>query len=206
MFKTRHSPLMRALVMPVTLASFLSACSSWATLKEPVAVSIAAQQPDEVRVTRTDGTELMLNSPAVQADTLSGILPGTRPEFGTTSVALGDVASVETWRPSTRGESNWVATDAALVDLCAEQATQLRLTLTDERKVVIGSPQIEDGRVVGTALDQPHFPRTVIALSDAERVETYQGSNTVAIVLGVGAVVALIVVAVAADPCFSPGC
>jgi hypothetical protein len=171
---------MRAVVTPITLATFFSACSSWSTLKEPVAVSIAEQQPDKVRVTQTDGAETIVTSPAVQDDTLTGILPDTRPEFGTASVALADVASVEEWQPSTRGESAWTATDLTLPDLCAEQVPQVRLTLADDRTVVIGSPQIEENRVVGTALDQPHFPRTAFVLADVTKVEKYRGSNTAA--------------------------
>lgn len=206
MFAIQHSPLMRAVIAPVTLATFLSACSSWATLKEPVAVSIAAQQPDKVRVTTIEGGEIILTSPVVREDTLSGILPGTRPEFGSASYPIGEVAAVEVWQPSTRGEPNWVATEMGVADLCAEQVTQLRLTLTDDRQVVLGSPQIEDGQVGGTALDQPYFPRTAIGLADVTRVEKYQGDSTGAFVLvGVGVAALVALIAVSSNSLFETG-
>lgn len=198
MFTVRRSPFLRAAVTPITLATFLSACSSWATLKEPVAVSIAEQQPQQVRVTTANEGVVMLNSPTVEADTLTGILPGTRPEFGTASYALVGVASVEVWQPSTRGESNWIPTELGLADLCAEQVTQVRLTLTDGRKVVLGSPQIEGDRVGGTALDQGYFPRTAIALADVTRVEKYKGDSTGVVVIVVLGAVALAILAVVA--------
>lgn len=198
MFAIRHSPLMRAVVIPITLATFLSACSSWATLKEPVAVSLAEQQPDKVRVTTADEGVVMLNSPAVQKDTISGILPGTRPEFGSASYALGEVTSVEVWQPSVHGQPGWIATQRTIEDLCAEQATQLRLTLTDGRQVVLGAPQIEEDQVTGTALDHAYFPRTMIALADVTRVEKYQGDATGVVVVVVLGVVALGILAVVA--------
>lgn len=198
MFAVRHSPFIRTILTPITLTAFLSACSSWTTLKEPLAASIAEQQPDKVRVTTADEGVVMLNSPTVSADTLSGILPGTRPEFGTISYPLSEVAAVAVWQPSTRGESNWIPTELGIADLCAEQVTQIRLTLTDDRQVVLGTPQIEEDLVVGTALDQAYFPRTAIALADVTRVEKYKGDSTGVVVIVVLGAVALGILAVVA--------
>lgn len=199
MLQIRHSPLMRTLVTPITLAAFVSACSSWATMKEPVAVSIADEQPNKVRVTTTDEGVLILTSPFVEADTLSGIVPGTKAELRSVSYALDEVAAVEVWQPSPRGEPSWIATDMTLADLCAEQAMQLRLTLTDGRQVVLGLPEIREDSVVGTALGHATIPRTAIALADVTRVEKYRGDKTGLVVALVGGAVLLGVLAVVAS-------
>jgi hypothetical protein len=198
MFQFRHSPLMRTLVTPLTLMAFVSACSSWSTLKEPVAASIAEAHPAKVRVTTANEGQLILTSPAVESDTLTGVIPGTKPVLQSASYPVEQVVAVETWYPSPRGEPTWVSTDSSLDQLCAEQTAQIRLTLSDGTQVALGSPRIEGDRVVGISPERSYVPRTAIGLTEVTKVEKYTGDKTgliVAVTLGAAALIALAVVA-----------
>ncbi len=66
----------RRLVAVVVLPMYLAACTSWQVQEVAPAQVIAEEQPTEVRVTRTDGTDFVLENPQVSGDTLSGVREG----------------------------------------------------------------------------------------------------------------------------------
>ena len=72
MFSLRHSNRAHRLCAVVQLAFFLPACSTWRT--QPVAPQelLETQHPRSIRVTQTDGSQLILEEPEIQGDTLYG--------------------------------------------------------------------------------------------------------------------------------------
>lgn len=66
----------------------LGACTSWHT--QPLAPDqVVTQQPQVVRVERTDGRRVVLRTPQLAADSLAGIADGRR-----VAVALADIRSL----------------------------------------------------------------------------------------------------------------
>ena len=90
----RYRPL--ALVL---LALQLQACGSWqpTTLSPPQLIE--EEEPSRVRITRTDGEQVIIQSPEVRADSIVGHY-NLRSEFGSEdmSVAVSDVRQIETLR------------------------------------------------------------------------------------------------------------
>jgi hypothetical protein len=89
-----RSPLCAALVV---LALGAGACSTWQVRTEPVREVAAAPVP-RARVTLRDGARMQLWDARVESDSLVGHLTD---DTARTAFALGDVATVETWEPST---------------------------------------------------------------------------------------------------------
>lgn len=56
----RRSRFLRFVVFPLTLVSLLPACHKWSTLHSPVEVAIRGERLDPVRLTLSDGRELVL--------------------------------------------------------------------------------------------------------------------------------------------------
>lgn len=83
--------MLRRLVACTLLLCYLAACTSWHVEKgvSPQQV-ISAEHPSAVRVTRTDGSHIVLHEPRVAAgDSLAGVLDGAP-----SNVAVSDVAQV----------------------------------------------------------------------------------------------------------------
>jgi len=185
----RHSPFLRAVVVPVTLMSFLSACHKWSTVSDPVAATLADKRPERVQVTTSDGEKFILEAPYVRGDSLIGSRTDAQWQLQTASIELTDVASAQVWQPATAEgtEARWIETPAPIEQLCAEQVTQLRLALVDGQSLILGSPRVEDGRLVG----ETSRSQWVISLEDVERVERRTG-NTAATLAIVGGVVVVV--------------
>lgn len=91
---TTHSSAVRrrciATVLLVTLQG--AACHAWHTEDVAPEVVLATQQPTKLRVTRTDGGQLVLHGPLLRGDTLVGI--GEQQQE--VRIALPDVRHVAT--------------------------------------------------------------------------------------------------------------
>jgi hypothetical protein len=87
----------RSAVSALLGALYLSACHSWQVGTPTPAQFVEREHPARVRVTRTDGSTIMLHSPAVRGDSLVGRSAGT-PASGdsvrTSAVPLSDVTNV----------------------------------------------------------------------------------------------------------------
>lgn len=82
-----------ALLVVMTLLG--TACQAWHTEDATPQVVLATRQPTKLRVTRTDGQQLVLHQPVFRADTLVGIADpqDQHPEM---RIALTDVRQVAT--------------------------------------------------------------------------------------------------------------
>jgi hypothetical protein len=89
----------RALYAAAVVALALGAvgCSTWQVRTEPVRTVAAAPVP-RARVTLRDGARMQLWDARVEDDSLVGHLTD---DTARTAFALADVATVETWEPST---------------------------------------------------------------------------------------------------------
>ena len=85
--RTFRLPVLLLLVMQT------GACVSWQAVSAPPDAYIRDQTPDRVRVTRNDGSQLMLEAPEVRA----GAIVATQSPG---AVLLGDVRAVEVERIS----------------------------------------------------------------------------------------------------------
>ena len=72
-----------------------AACQAWHTEAATPQVVLATRQPMKLRVTRTDGRQLVLQHPVVRADTLVGIGDPQHEPRGV-RIALTDVRQVAT--------------------------------------------------------------------------------------------------------------
>jgi hypothetical protein len=68
----RASPV-RRVVGCVLIASYLPACTSWRMQEVSPAQVVAEQQPEKIRVTLTDSSQVTLQRPSVSGDTLRGV-------------------------------------------------------------------------------------------------------------------------------------
>jgi len=68
----RRSAFLRLFVLPFTLTLWLAACASYKTLSQPYAESIATENPDVVRITLLDETQIDVAKPRCVGDTLVG--------------------------------------------------------------------------------------------------------------------------------------
>ena len=79
----------RRIIACILLPCYLVACSSWKTQEASPQQVINEDQPDKVQVTLADGSQLVLEEPAVSGDTLSGLDDGTP-----VHIPLADVSSI----------------------------------------------------------------------------------------------------------------
>ena len=93
----------RPVLSSLLLFTYLPGCSSWHAGKPSPAEFVATSKPDRVRVTRGDGSTLVLTAPSVRDDTLFGTVPAglarddqARP----VAIPLADVRVVEVKRGS----------------------------------------------------------------------------------------------------------
>ena len=86
------------------LLAYLPACTSWHIGTPTPAQFVETEHPQSVRVTRTDGTTIQLQSPMIRGDSLVGTIsarPAREDSSKTVSLALSDVRFVEVKRTST---------------------------------------------------------------------------------------------------------
>ena len=80
----------RRFIACILLPCYLVACTSWKTQEASPQQVLADEQPDKVRVTLTDGSQVVLAEPAISGETLTGSADGQQ-----RSIPLADVADVE---------------------------------------------------------------------------------------------------------------
>ncbi len=111
----RCSSLLKLVVLPLTLTLWLAACTSYKTLSPPYAESIASENPDAVRVTLHDETQIDLAQPTCASDTLVGLDYNwdrdSEVHMRSIKVAVKDIASIEIENE----ESNYGARTAAVL-------------------------------------------------------------------------------------------
>ena len=78
------------------LSTQLLACTEWSTETMSARNLIESSHPSRIRVTRTDGTHVVLNQPVLQSDTLVGQVKGSR-----SAVPVADVTGVAVRRTNT---------------------------------------------------------------------------------------------------------
>ncbi len=75
MCKYRSSALLRLIVLPLTLVSFLSACHKWVPVHATIEDAVAASRLESVRITMSDGRILDLKNATVEGDSVIGFAP-----------------------------------------------------------------------------------------------------------------------------------
>ena len=78
----------RRIIACILLPCYLVACTTWKT-QEASPEQVLAEEPGKVQVTLTDGSQLVLEDPAVSGDTLSGLYDGAP-----VHIPLADVWSI----------------------------------------------------------------------------------------------------------------
>ncbi|HJR16014.1 MAG TPA: hypothetical protein VJ808_04105 [Gemmatimonadales bacterium] len=111
----------------ITLAQVAGACMSWQTQEASPEQLLAENPPDQVRVTRADGSTVLIVKPLISGDSLTGTLPGSAPDSGRPlSLPLADVRSVEVRRVNAGRTALLVAglglTAVAVVAAASEEA------------------------------------------------------------------------------------
>jgi hypothetical protein len=83
---------MRRLIACVLLPCYLAACSSWKTQEIAPEQVLAEEQPDTVRVTLTDGSQVEVYQPAASGDTLMGLREGQQVSIPLAGVSVQQTA------------------------------------------------------------------------------------------------------------------
>ena len=86
----------RRLIACIMLPCYLVACTAWKTQEASPQQVLADEQPDKMRVTLSDGSQVVLEEPVISGDTLTGVAEGQQ-----TSIPLDDVADVEVRKAQT---------------------------------------------------------------------------------------------------------
>ena len=86
----------RSAISALLGALYLTACHSWQVGTPTPAQFVAREHPAQVRVTRTDGSTVMLNAPAVRGDSLVGLAGAAKAgdSVRAAGLPLSDVSSV----------------------------------------------------------------------------------------------------------------
>lgn len=191
----RHSPFARAVVVPLSLLSFLSACTGWSTVKEPVAQNLAGDDATQLRVTMANGTQLMVQDPAIHDDTLTGY-DTAHPVA--TRIPVDSITKMEMWIPGMGTQYRWDTADPPFDLALAETETDLiQITRTGGRVLEIENPVIEGTDLVGHArsAQQVAIPLFDIAKVEKRSVNAASTIGTVAVVGGVVALGAMVLIA-----------
>lgn len=80
----------RRLIACTLLPCYLVACTSWKIQDVSPEDALADAQPDKVRVTLADGSQVVLEQPVVSGDTLTGLRAGQQ-----VSIPLASVSELE---------------------------------------------------------------------------------------------------------------
>lgn len=102
-------------------AGLSSACTGWKTQSVTAARVVAERRPHQIRVTRQDGSRVVLDRPEILGDTLFGHFRDPWPKDGRPrpAVALADVRGVAIRRLSAVGTAALILTTAALTGVVA---------------------------------------------------------------------------------------
>ncbi|MFQ5889362.1 MAG: hypothetical protein ACE5JR_04840 [Gemmatimonadota bacterium] len=92
----RKSAFFRVAVAPLTIMAVLSGCMKWSTVKVPVAQALAEEEPKKIRVTRSNGYVLVLESPAIEGDSLVGLTGRSKQRV---AIPVEDVKRIEARKP-----------------------------------------------------------------------------------------------------------
>jgi hypothetical protein len=95
-FASRYAVCRRCAAMLVMIL-YGTACYTWHTEQAGPQAVVTTRQPEILRVTRTDGSEVVLHQTVLQADTLVGV---ARDQHGSAEVhvALTDIQQIATFR------------------------------------------------------------------------------------------------------------
>ena len=66
----RRSLVLRFVILPLALVSFLSACHKWVPLEPPVAQAIAEAESGTIRITLADSSRMVLKARRIEGDSL----------------------------------------------------------------------------------------------------------------------------------------
>jgi hypothetical protein len=93
----RRSRFVRVIVLPLTLVSLQSACTSYVAMQSPYGQTILREEPGRIRVTLDDGSRVTISQPRIEGDSLLGFAydAKNRAYTDTVRVALAEVTSVE---------------------------------------------------------------------------------------------------------------
>ncbi len=134
----RSSTWLPRLLVPLTLAAWLSACMKWSATTDPMDQVLRDRQPKRVRVMMTDGRRFDLSNPTLDADSLVGYTDpsaaGTA--SGRLAVARADVERLEVRKTDTALSILAVAGTATvvLVIIAAFWAEQFEESLSQSRQ------------------------------------------------------------------------
>ena len=84
-----------ALLLVITVSGV--GCQAW-HVQDIAPESLLATQPRIIRVTRTDGSRVLLEDPVLRSDTVSGLVADRREGQQQVSIPIADVRQVETPR------------------------------------------------------------------------------------------------------------
>ena len=95
----RHFFTLRRLTCCLLLPVYLAGCSSWYVQEVSPQQLVTEEQPGKIRVTLTDGSQVVLEQPRVSGDTLMGNAPKVAPSGKVVvsqqvNIPLSDVADV----------------------------------------------------------------------------------------------------------------
>ncbi len=98
----RDSPLRRAtsVVLGICFLFQVSGCTGWATQQAPPGDVLAKGKVEAVRVTRTDGTRLVVFEPTIASDTLRGFLSQAAPDNRPQALPTAAPADTSDARPA----------------------------------------------------------------------------------------------------------
>lgn len=88
----------RSAIACLLLLAYVPGCTSWHVGTPTPAQFIQDEQPNRVRVTRVDGSTIMLHTPSVQGDSLYGkretLTPRSEPTTEPFTIPLAEIESV----------------------------------------------------------------------------------------------------------------
>lgn len=85
-----HRGLARACLL-TTVACLLVGCTTWRAQSASPSALVVEHNPDRIRVSTTDGSQMILDAPSLQSDSVVGQLPDGRVR----AVALAEISQVE---------------------------------------------------------------------------------------------------------------
>ena len=118
MMRVRHSSPTRTFVVPLTLVCFLGACYKYTPVEQSSWAS--ASQPDQIRVTVTDGSTFSVNEPRIEGEALAGEsepCPGSLTETSCdASFAFSEITQVEQ-REKNGSATTWLIVGVSLAGI-----------------------------------------------------------------------------------------
>ena len=91
MMYLRRSRFFRTVVLPLTLVALLPACYKWSSVDGPPYQAFTDGRPKQTRVTVNDGSQVTMQWPRIQGDSILGLSE----QGATLAVRLSDVSKLE---------------------------------------------------------------------------------------------------------------